>query len=157
MSARAFLDQSDFIAIVDVGYVHEVTTPEGFRLQSAKGKIVRELFRRHPGLSQDEANTCILYSLDVSAAIAPDNLSGSGFSFPIRSGKALVCVKMKGPNKFYPYEPLCFQVIDDEGKVMWPTVSKLSVGMDPYSRVPVETVAEQILQLRKEVGQEQSR
>ena len=150
MSAKMFLEQSVLIAVVEVAPVHEVTTPEGFRLQSAKAKIVREIFRRHPAVPMAEAKSIIIYSLDRNAAVAEDNIIVDGMGSPIREGKAFVCLKMKGFNKFYPYEPLCFQTLDRSENVLWPSEPVFRIGMDLYTETPLSVVIDQLDRLQKE-------
>ena len=156
MSARAFLDESDLIAVVEVSSVHEVTTPEGFRLQSANAKIIREIYRRSPALGSTDHNSIIIYSFDPNAAISENNPHADGFAFPIREGKAFVCLKMKGIEKFYPYEPLCFQSMKESELVSWPTESTYRIGMELYSSVPLSSVIQQIDKLKKERESNQS-
>jgi len=132
MSAKAFLEQSDLIAIVEVSTVHVVTTPEGLRLQSAKAKIVKNIFRRFPDISETDSNSIVIYSLDPNAVITEENFGGDGFAFPIREGKAFVCLKQEGYNKFYPYGPLCFQSLDNSEEIMWPSEPVYRVGTSTY-------------------------
>jgi hypothetical protein len=150
MSAKAFLDESDLIAVVDVSSVHEVTTPEGFRLQSANAKIVREIYRRFPPLQKTDKKSIIIYSFDPMAAIGDYKIAGDGFAFPIREGMAFVCLKMKGEEKYYPYEPLCFQSMNSSELISWPAESKYRIGMELYNTVPLSTVIQQIDKLQKE-------
>ena len=150
MSARAFLEQSDLIAVVDVASVHEVTTPDGFRLQSARARVLQTVFRRFPDFPEQEKAPLVVYSLDPNAATANDIPSGSGFHFPIQEGRAFVCLKMKGFNKFHPYTPLSFQRVDKSGTIRWPTATVLRAGMQPYSPTPVAKVIRQLEQLQTE-------
>lgn len=148
MSTGAFLEESDLIAVVDVSRVHEVTTPEGFRLQSAKAKIIRVIYWRFPD-DPEMKDGIVIYSLDPNAAIVEENISGDGLAFPVREGRAFVCLKMKGINKFYPYAPLCFQPMNDSEMVSWPSEPIFRAGMKPYSPTPLSTVIEQLDGLQK--------
>ena len=109
MSPKAFLEESDLIAIVDVKDVHEVTTPEGFRLQTATATLEKVIFQRDDFTFSSKV--IVVYSLDVNAIITKENKGGTGFAFPITSGKAFVCLKLRGIDKFYPYCPMSFQSI----------------------------------------------
>jgi len=151
MSAKAFLEQSDLIAIVDVSPIHEVTTPEGFRLQTASAKIIKEIYRRFPPLSgTEQKDLIVIYSLDVNAIVADHNIGVKENAFPIHEGKAFVCLKNKGLNKFYPYEPLCFQSMNVSEMITWPSEPVFRAGMEPYSQIPLSTVIQQINELQRQ-------
>jgi hypothetical protein len=151
MSAKSLLEGSDLIAVVDVSTVHEVTTPEGFRLQSADAKIVREIYRRFPAIPEAEKSSIIIYSLDPNALITEKNFGVDGSSIPICEGKAFVCLREKGVNKFYPfpYAYLSFQSMKQTELIKWPADPTIRQGLMSYSSVPLSTVIKLIDELHK--------
>lgn len=142
MPAKAFLAESDLIAVVEVGPVHEVSTPEGFILQSAQAKIVTEVFRRSR-LGED-GDSVVIYSLHRNVRFGPDGEIEEKGGFSILPGKAFVCLKMGGMNKFHPFEPLSFQPIGTDDLIMWATRDVLEPGSPGYEKVPVARVVEDL-------------
>ncbi len=144
MTEESMIASSDLIAIVDVGKVHEATTPEGFRLWSAKVKVEEIAFLRCPLIPGDQP--VVIYSLDVNAAVSEENVIVDGAQLPIFQGRALICMKQRGMNKFYPSEPLHFQLIESDGTVRWP-FRKPQQGEENYQRVPVQEVVHRVREM----------
>lgn len=99
-------------------------------------------YRRYPPFL--ESDSIVIYSLDPNALVTEENVGGDGFAFPISEGKAFVCLKVKGADKFYPYAPHCFQVLHDSEKIMWPSELIYREGMDLDSQTSLSIVIDQL-------------
>jgi hypothetical protein len=109
------LSKLGIVAIVKVGAVSEVSTPEGIVLQSARAHIEQLVYRRFPpapelGEPEDEI---IIYSLlpNGREADCPAPLT-------LKEGLAFVALPQNGVNKFHPEDPWSFQIIKD-GRILW--------------------------------------
>ena len=112
------------VAVVDVGPVTEVTTPQGLVLQSATAKIIDMIYRRYEpmeGISKDEV---ILYSLIVNGLGVEGLTFETDGGLRIKSGRAFIMVGQKGLNKFFPSDPWEFQSLTTD-KILWPVGIKI--------------------------------
>ena len=102
----------DIIAIVEVGDIHRVATPEGVTLESAVATIEKLIFRRNDPFDPDNKATIRIYKL------LPNGVHKGLYS--LSKGRAFVMMKMQGMDAFYPTDPWEFQPITSE-EIRWPT------------------------------------
>jgi len=102
----------DIIAIVEVGDVHTVTTPEGVTLESAEATIERLLFRRIDSSDPSNKTNIRIYN------VLPNGVDQGLPS--LAKGRAFVMMKQQGLDAFYPTDPWEFQPITSE-EIRWPT------------------------------------
>ena len=102
----------DIIAIVEVGDIHRVTTPEGVTLESAVATIERLIYRRNDPFDPDNKTTIRIYKL------LPNGVHRGMYS--LSKGRAFVMMKMQGMDAFYPTDPWEFQPITSE-EIRWRT------------------------------------
>lgn len=88
------------VAIVNVGEVSEVTTPQGLVLQSATAKIGKLVYRRFPLFDRQPEDEIVIYSFMPNGfeAACPAPLR-------LESGRAFVMMAQQGFNKFFPSDP----------------------------------------------------
>ena len=94
----------DIIALVDVGPVTEVSTPQDMILQSANARIVRLIYRRSPPWAGEPVDKIVIYSFlpNGMSVICPAPVK-------IGPGRAFVMMKEHGINKFSPSDPWEYQ------------------------------------------------
>lgn len=112
------------VAIVNVGEVSQVSTPQGLMIQSATAKIEKLVYRRFPPWDGQPEDEVILYSL-MPNGLAVDCPA----PLQLESGRAFVMMTQQGINKFFPADPWEFQLLS-RGELLWPTekgVKRMSV------------------------------
>jgi len=114
----------DIVAVVNIGPVHELTTPEGIAIQSAEAAIEEEIYRRHP-LDGEGVKTIRIYTVMPNG---PEN-----GPLTLSSGRSFVMMKMKGRNAFVPDDPWSIQLFDG-GTVRLPEATGLSERSLSYVR-----------------------
>ncbi len=120
----------DIVAVVNVGEVHTVTTPEGVTLQSAEATIERIIFRRFDPIDQSNTTQMRIYSL------LPNGPDQEGrFLAP---GRAFVMMRQNGVNAFFPTDPWEFQSLS-ANEILWPTKD----GIQKKSIVDVARVVDE--------------
>ena len=102
------------VAVVEVGPVTEVSTPQGLLLQSETAKIKQLVYRRFKPLEGESADDITIYSFMPSGleVACPAPLT-------LKSGPAFVMMAMQGMNKFYPSDPWEFQPLEKDF-LLWP-------------------------------------
>ncbi len=126
----------DIIAIVNVGKVHTVTTPEGITLQSAEATVEREIFRRVAPFDQTKKTKIRIFSL------MPNGLDQEGL--PLASGRTFVMMKQRGVDAFFPADPWEFQSLS-ANEIFWPTTH----GIQQKSIAEVTKEIEQHIEMLK--------
>ncbi|MFZ4779192.1 MAG: hypothetical protein ACOYM3_27840 [Terrimicrobiaceae bacterium] len=119
MSAADYLRTSTLIAVIDVGDVHEVFTPEGIMVRSATARIVKKVywqFERDMPLPE----AIVIYDTDPNAitdSVPP--VSNSQWQ-EFKRGRAFAILEMRGDMKFRPYDRLSLQYLKNDDRAMWP-------------------------------------
>jgi len=106
------------IAVIDIGDVHEVFTPEGIMVRSATARIIKDLYwqyRKEMPLPE----TVIVYDTDPNAIIN-SGIPTSNSHWQMKSGRAFAILDMRGDMKFRPYDRLSLQYFDKDEGAMWP-------------------------------------
>lgn len=111
------------VAVVDVGPVTEVSTPQGLILQSATAKIIDLIYRWDEPDKRISKDEVILYSLIING-LSVEGLTFESGGLRIKSGKAFIMVEQKGFNKFFPSDPWEFQSLTTD-KILWPVGLKI--------------------------------
>lgn len=115
------------VAIVNVGEVSKVSTPQGVMVQSATAKIEKLIYRASPPFEGSPEDEVILYSF------MPNGLEAAcPAPLQLESGRAFVMMAQNGMNKFFPSDPWEFQPLS-RGDLLWPTG-------DGVKQMPVEDV-----------------
>ena len=119
MSADDYVRDSALIAIIDIGDIHEVFTPEGILLRSATARIIKSLYWQY---SKDSPlpESIVIYDIDANAITdsGPPVLRSQWQEF--EPGRAFVILDMRGDMKFCPYDRLSLQYLQKEDRAMWP-------------------------------------
>jgi len=142
---KYLLYQSDLIALVNVGEIHTVRTPEGFVLQSASAKLLDIAWRTPNPIEPKEPDSIVIFTLGMEMPVITESVLKEGKEvygpnigpfekmisfFKINPGKSLVCLKRRWLNTYQVLdEPLSFQPLDKNGKILW------STGKMPYTEV----------------------
>jgi hypothetical protein len=117
----SLIKSSDLIALVDVGEVHSVETPEKIIVQTAKAKLIDVAWSRNASTLYEDSKEIIIYTMGKESSILlDDNMSYAMLHSQILpSGKALVCLVRGdcGPNTF---RMKSFHHLDHNGKILWP-------------------------------------
>ena len=156
---KSLLYESDLIALVDVGEVHTVRTPERFVLQSSKAKLLDVAWNTPNSIEPQNPDTIVIYTQGFEAPIVTEAVMKDGKEiygpnagpfekmssyFKISSGKSLVCLKRRWLNTYQVLdEPLSFQSLDTQGKILWWT------GKMPYTKVDTSKALDDIKALAK--------
>lgn len=136
MSPEAYAKESDLIAILRVGTVHEAKTPEAILVRSAVAELERVVYFRFDADRKLPENI-IIYQVDPNGHIE----GGSAFGEPtLTEGRRFAMLKLQGENKFVPYDRLCLQPLAQEG-VFWPTTNGKT------EQIPLEQVVEHLRKL----------
>jgi len=107
----------DIVAVIKVGPVSEVSTPQGLVLQSATAEIEQLIYRRSPPAEGESLNQITIYSL------LPNGLNAAcPAPLTLASGRAFIMMQQNGVHKFYPTNPWEFQVLSGN-TILWPTKS----------------------------------
>ena len=119
MSADDYLLTSTLIAVVDVGEVHEVFTPEGIMVRSATARIVKKLYWQFDK-DMPLPEVIVIYDTDPNAitdSVPP--VSNSQWQ-EFKRGRAFAILEMRGDMKFRPYDRLSLQYFQKDDRAMWP-------------------------------------
>ena len=116
VSPEEYAKQSDLIAVLRIGTVHEEKTPESILVRSAVAEVERVIyFRFAPHRKLPEK--IVIYQVDPNGQIE----GGSAFGEPtIAEGRCFAMLKLRGEDKFTPYARLSLQAFEKEG-LHWPT------------------------------------
>ena len=156
-SPKALIEESDLIALVDVGEVHVARTQEGFVIESATANLLAVAWRRYKPEFEDKEGKIELCAegIEFTALTEPVTKNGreiyesnaglfqKAISFyDIDSGKAFFCLK-RGYLRTYKLldSPLSFQHVDEKGEISWSTGQS---GKFTYTRVQPSIALEEI-------------
>lgn len=122
----------DIVAVVNVGEVHVVRTPEGVTLESAEAAIERMMFRRNHPMDESKKATIRIYSLLPNG---PDQ--GGRHLAP---GRTFVMMKQNGVDAFFPTDPWEFQSLSAD-EIHWPTQNGIQMkSIDQIAQVIEEHI-----------------
>lgn len=121
MSAGDYLRNSALIAVVDVGDVHEVSTPDGIMLRTATARIVKTLYWQYEKDIPLPA-TVVIYDTDLNAITDSDPPLCNSQWQEFKRGRAFVMLGMRGNMKFHPYDRLSIQYLENNDRAMWPVL-----------------------------------
>ncbi|MEI6323752.1 MAG: hypothetical protein WCP60_11715 [bacterium] len=156
-SPKALIEESDLIALIDVGEVHVARTPEEFVIKSAKAKVLEVAWRRYKPELEDKKNEIVIHTDGMESPVVTEPMLKNGKEiygpnagpflkaisfFDIESGKAFVCLKRGylGTYKLLD-SPLSFQHVDEKGEISWSTGKP---GEFNYTRVQPSTALAEI-------------
>jgi hypothetical protein len=139
MSPEAYVKQSDLIAILRVGTVHEEKTPENILVRSAFAYPEQIIYYRFTS-DRKLPEKIVIYQVDPNGHLP----EGSAFGEPkLSEGRCFAMLKQQGEDRFIPYERLSLQPLAKEGLFWLSPNGKME-------QIAVEQIIEQLKKLLHE-------
>jgi hypothetical protein len=134
MPPEQYLKESTLIAILDVGEIHQAWTSENILIESASATVEKVVYYQ---FAQEEKlpATIVVYTVDPNAMI----FEGHGYHtgtpmFLLEKGRVFAMLKMRGVNKFVPFDRFSFESLATN-KILWPTAFGKDDRLLPVERV----------------------
>ena len=118
LSPGDYLREATLIGILQVDQIHEAWTPEGILIQSATAKPEKVIYYQ---FSSDYPlpDKIVLYAIEQNAMM-DGGRAFFGNALSLKKGRVFAILKMKGENKFIPFDRLSIQSLEKGEEVFWP-------------------------------------